>query len=125
MHLGWLLSWLDLLLLLLLLLFWAADLLGRSLHLLLLHLLLLLHWQWAEEHLLHLAHWKTAAHWGVGCPTVRGCIVTPPKWTPLPLPHLPISLGPRRIFMFSMSKIGEDMCLSARMPSVDKVEKSQ
>ena len=31
----------------------------------------------------------------------------------------------RRIFMFSMSKIGEDMCLSARMPSVDKVEKSQ
>ena len=66
---GLLLSWLDLLLLLLLLLFWAADLLGRSLHLLLLHLLLLhllllLHWQWAEEHLLHLAHWKTAAHWG-------------------------------------------------------------
>ena len=59
------------------------------------------------------------------CPTVRGCIVTPPKWTPLPLPHLPILLGPRRIFMFSMSKIGEDMCLSARMPSVDKVEKSQ
>ena len=62
LHLGLLLSWLDLLLLLLLL-FWAADLLGRSLHLLLLHLLLLLHWQW-EEHLLHLAHWKTAAHWG-------------------------------------------------------------
>ena len=62
---------------------------------------------------------------GVGCNTVRGCIVTPPKWTPLPLPHLPILLGPRRIFMFSMSKIGEDMCLSARMPSVDKVEKSQ
>ena len=56
------LSRLDLLLLLLLLL-WAANLLGRSLHLLLLHLLLL-HWQWAEEHLLHLAHWKTAAHWG-------------------------------------------------------------
>ena len=55
-----LLSRLDLLLLLLL---WAADLLGRSLHLLLLHLLLL-HWQWAEERLLHLAHWKTAAHWG-------------------------------------------------------------
>ena len=27
--------------------------------------------------------------------------------------------------MFSMSKIGEDMCLSARMPSVDKVDKSQ
>ena len=76
MHLGLLLSWLDLLLLLLLLLlFWAADLLGRSLHLLLLHLLLLLHWQWAEEHLLHfkckLAHWKTAAHWGAqgGRPT--------------------------------------------------------
>ena len=67
---GGLLSWLDLLLLLLLLL-WAADLLGRSLHLLLLHLLLLLHWQWAEEHLLHLAHWKTAAHWGAqgGRPT--------------------------------------------------------
>ena len=62
--LGVVLSWLDLLLLLLLLLFWAADLLGRSLHLLLLHLLLLLHWQWAEEHLLHLAHWNTAAHWG-------------------------------------------------------------
>ena len=61
----------------------------------------------------------------MGCNTVRGCIVTPPKWTPLPLPHLPILLGPRRIFMFSMSKIGEDMCLSARMPSVDKVEKSQ
>ena len=58
-----LLSWLDLLLLLLLLL-WAADLLGRGLHLLLLHLPLLLHWQCAEEHLLHLAHWKTAAHWG-------------------------------------------------------------
>ena len=56
LHLGLLLSWLDLLLLLLLLLFWAADILGRSLHLLLLHLLLLLHWQWAEEHLLHLAH---------------------------------------------------------------------
>ena len=71
LHLGLLLSWLDLLLLLLLLLFWAADLLGRSLHLLLLHLLLLLHWQWAEEHLLHLAHWKTAAHWGAqgGRPT--------------------------------------------------------
>ena len=70
MHLGLLLSWLDVLLLLLLLLFWAADLLGRSLHLLLLHLLLLLHWQW-EEHLLHLAHWKTAAHWGAqgGRPT--------------------------------------------------------
>ena len=50
-HLGLLLSWLDLLLLLLLPLFCAADLLGRSLHLLLLHLLLLLHWQWAEEHL--------------------------------------------------------------------------
>ena len=64
LHLGLLLSWLDLLLLLLLLLFWAADLLGRSLHLLLLHLLLLLHWQWAEEHLLHFAHWKTGAHWG-------------------------------------------------------------
>ena len=61
----------------------------------------------------------------MGCPTVRGSIVTPPKWTPLPLPHLPILLGPRHIFMFSMSKIGEDMCLSARMPSVDKVEKSQ
>ena len=61
----------------------------------------------------------------MGCPTVRGCIVTPPKWTSLPLPHLPILLGPRRIFMFSMSKMGEDMCLSARMPSVDKVEKSQ
>ena len=44
LHLGLLLSWLDLLLLLLLLLLlWAADLLGRSLHLLLLHLLLLLH----------------------------------------------------------------------------------
>ena len=56
LHLGLLLSWLDLLLLLLLLLLWAADLLGRSLHLLVLHLLLLLHWQWAEEHLLHLAH---------------------------------------------------------------------
>ena len=71
MHLGLLLSWLDLLLLLLLLLFWAADLLGRSLHLLLLHLLLLLHWQWAEERLLHSAHWKTAAHWGAqgGRPT--------------------------------------------------------
>ena len=65
LHLGLLLSWLDLLLLLLLLLlFSAADLLGRSLHLLLLHLLMLLHWQWGEEHLLHLAHWKTAAHWG-------------------------------------------------------------
>ena len=63
LHLGLLLSPLDLLLLLLLL-FWAADLLGRSLHLLLLHLLLLLHWQWAEEHLLHSAHWKTAAYWG-------------------------------------------------------------
>ena len=61
----------------------------------------------------------------MGCPTVRGCIVTPPKWTPLPLPHLPILLGPRHIFMFSMSKIVEDMCLSARMPSVDKVEKTQ
>ena len=71
LHLGLLLSWLDLLLLLLLLLFWAADLLSRSLHLLLLHLLLLQHWQWAEEHLLHLAHWKTAAHWGAqgGRPT--------------------------------------------------------
>ena len=33
--------------------------------------MLLLHWQWAEEHLLHLAHWKTAAHWGAqgGRPT--------------------------------------------------------
>ena len=41
----------------------AADLLGHSLHLLLLHLLLLLHWQWAVEHLLHLAHSKTVAHW--------------------------------------------------------------
>ena len=61
----------------------------------------------------------------MGCNTVRRCIVTPQKWTPLPLPHLPILLGPRRIFMFSMSKIGEDTCLSARMPSVDKVEKSQ
>ena len=37
LHLGLLLSWLDLLLLLLLLLFWAADLLGRNPHLLLLH----------------------------------------------------------------------------------------
>ena len=71
LHLGLSLSWLDLLLLLLLLLFWAADLLGRTLHLLLLHLLLLLHWQWAGEHLLHVAHWKTAAHWGAqgGRPT--------------------------------------------------------
>ena len=64
LHLGLLLSWMDLLLLPLLLLFWAADLLGRSLHLLLLHLLLLLHWQWAKEHLLHSSHLKTAAHWG-------------------------------------------------------------
>ena len=60
LHLLLLLSRLDLLLPLLL---WAAGLLGRSLHLLLLPLLLL-HWQWAEEHLLHLAHWKTAALWG-------------------------------------------------------------
>ena len=69
LHLGLLLSWLELLLLLLLLL-WAANLLGRNLHLLL-HLLLLLHWQGAEEHLLHLAHWKTAAHLGAqgGRPT--------------------------------------------------------
>ena len=64
-------------------------------------------------------------HWCIGYNTVRGCIVTPPKWTPLPLPHLPIVLGPRRTFMSSMSKIREDMCLSACMPSVDKVEKSQ
>ena len=60
LHLLLLLFWLDLLLLLLLC---AAGLLGRSLHLLLLQLLLL-HWQWGEEHLLHLPHWKSAAHWG-------------------------------------------------------------
>ena len=35
--------------------------LGRRLHLLLLQLLLL-HWQWGEEHLLHLPHWKTAVY---------------------------------------------------------------
>ena len=65
LHLLLLLSRLDLLLLLMLC---VAGLLGRSLHLLLLQLLLLhllpLHWQWGEEHLLHLPHWKTAAHWG-------------------------------------------------------------
>ena len=72
LHLGLLLSWLDLLLLLLLLLFWGADLLGRSLHLLLLHLLLLLQWKWAEEHLLHLAHWKAAAYSGAHVPFVNG-----------------------------------------------------
>ena len=60
LHLLLLLSRLDLLLLLLLC---AAGLLGRSLHLLLLQLLLP-HWQWGEEHLLHLPNWKTAAHWG-------------------------------------------------------------
>ena len=60
LHLLLLLSRFDLLLLLLL---WAAGLLGLSLHLLLLQLLLL-HYQWGEEHLLHLPHWKTAAHLG-------------------------------------------------------------
>ena len=60
LHLLLLLSQLDLLLLLLL---WAAGLLGRSLHLLLLQLLLL-HRHSAEENLLHLPHRNTAAHWG-------------------------------------------------------------
>ena len=61
LHLLLLLSRLDLLLLLLL---WAAAC-GLLLQ------LLLLHWQWAGEHLLHLPHWKTAAHWGAqgGRPT--------------------------------------------------------